>query len=88
MKCANCQKYKQGKEDVTCIHYIRNSCPYGYCDPERWDDQQGIIDTLYNVLTELDARECSNNCVVEDLIAVSWNDLCDKGIELFQRLKG
>ena len=88
MKCCDCNRYKQGKEDGTCIYYIINSCPYGYCDAERWNDQQSIIDTLYNVLTELDARECSNNCVVEDLIEVSWNDLCDKGIELFHRLKG
>lgn len=88
MECVNCEKYKQGRQDGTCVHYIKNTCPYGYCDTERWNKQQGIIDTLYNVLTELDARECSNNCVVEDLIAVSWNDLCDKGIELFQRLKG
>lgn len=88
MKCVNCEKYKQGRQDGTCVYYIKNTCPYGYCDTEIWNNEGDIIETLHNVLTELDARECSNNCVVEDLIAVSWDDLCDKGIELFQRLKG
>lgn len=47
-----------------------------------------IIDELFKVLNELDARECSNNCIHVDFFGCSWNDLCDEGIELFKQLKG
>lgn len=46
-----------------------------------------IIEELFNVCTEFDARNVSNNCVVKQYLNTSWNDLCDIGIELFQKLK-
>lgn len=46
-----------------------------------------MLDDLYNIVVELDAREFSSNCVVPELQALSWNELCDKGIELLQGLK-
>ena len=34
MICYDCKDWEQGREDGTCIHYINNSCPYGYHDDE------------------------------------------------------
>ena len=48
---------------------------------------QDIIDDLYNIVVELDARETSNNCVVDDLQRFGWDELCDKGIEILEKLK-
>ena len=45
------------------------------------------INTLFRVVGELDAREFSNNCVVPELQALSWNEVCDQGIALLQELK-
>lgn len=30
MNCYDCKDWEEGKEDGTCIHYLNNSCPYGY----------------------------------------------------------
>lgn len=46
-----------------------------------------LIDDLYNIAVELDAREFSNNCVVDRLQQFGWNELCDKGIEILEKLK-
>lgn len=46
-----------------------------------------IIARLFLVLTELDARECSNNCPSEELRDLSWEQLCDLGTDLFNQLK-
>ena len=45
-----------------------------------------IIEQLSLILTELDARECSNNCP-NPLSTVSWEQLCNMGIGLFEQLK-
>jgi hypothetical protein len=50
-------------------------------------EKEVILDKLYNIVVELDARETSNNCVVDNLQQFSWDELCDKGIELFEKLK-
>ena len=49
--------------------------------------RQNIIDELFMVATELDAREFSSNCVIPELQALSWVELCDKGITLLQKIK-
>lgn len=49
--------------------------------------RQNIIDELFMVATELDAREFSSNCVIPELQALSWAELCDKGIALLQKIK-
>ena len=49
------------------------------------DDKYKII-TLFDILEELYAREVSNNCLSKYGV-VSWQDLCDKDIELFKSLK-
>ena len=46
-----------------------------------------LIDDLYNIAVELDAMEFSNNCVVDNLQQFGWNELCDKGIEILEKLK-
>lgn len=46
-----------------------------------------IINELSYILEELDARNCSNNCVVAKLIGKSWSELCDYGTKLFEQLK-
>ena len=46
-----------------------------------------MIDDLYDIAVELDAREASNNCVVDHLQQFGWNELCDKGIEILENLK-
>lgn len=45
------------------------------------------ITMLTRILTELEARELSFNCIVDECIGVPWNDLCNKGIKLFEYLK-
>ena len=48
-------------------------------------DDSNIIEQLFIVITELDARDSSNNCV--NMQEFSWNELCDMGINLFNQLK-
>lgn len=50
-------------------------------------EKEVILDKLYNIVVELDARETSNNCVVDNLQQFGWNELCDDGIKLFKKLK-
>lgn len=46
-----------------------------------------MIDDLYDITTEIDARETSCNCVIEKLQGLSWEELCNKGIEILEKLK-
>lgn len=46
-----------------------------------------MLDDLYDIVVELDSREFSNNCVVDRLTGLSWDELCDKGIEMLTKLK-
>lgn len=46
-----------------------------------------MLDDLYNIAVELDARETTSNCVVDSLASLSWDEVCDKGIEILQKLK-
>lgn len=50
-------------------------------------DKEEIINELSYILEELDARNCSNNCIVSKLKGKSWIELCDYGIKLFEQLK-
>lgn len=50
-------------------------------------DNEKIIETLYRVLNELEARECSGNSVITEYHGTGWKDLCGIGIELFIKLK-
>lgn len=46
-----------------------------------------IIEELFRILTELDARESSGNCVIPELTGVGWVGLCDNAIRLLEQLK-
>lgn len=48
---------------------------------------QMIIDKIYDIIIELDARECSNNCVAVGLLDKSWTELCEEAIELLKQIK-
>jgi len=50
-------------------------------------EKEVILDKLYNIVVELEARETSNNCIIDNLQQFGWDELCDKGIELFEKLK-
>ena len=50
-------------------------------------DYEKIIDRLYLILAELDARESGGNCIIRELLAKGWDELCDEGISLFEQLK-
>lgn len=47
-----------------------------------------IIEQLAKIIDELNARETSNNCVWAELSGYSWDELCDKAIELIRELGG
>lgn len=42
---------------------------------------------LFEVAEELYAREHSNNSIYVDFHNVSWEELCDKGMELLEEIK-
>ena len=46
-----------------------------------------ILDDLYDIVVELDSREFSNKCRIDRLTGLSWDELCDKGIEILTKLK-
>ncbi len=46
-----------------------------------------MLDDLYDIAVELDSREFSNNCIIDRLTGLSWDELCDKGIEILAKLK-
>ena len=46
-----------------------------------------IIDELFTIASELEARELSANCIFEKYFGNSYDELCDKGIKLFEELK-
>ena len=51
------------------------------------ENRLGMLDDLYDIVVELDSREFSNNCIIDRLTGLSWDELCDKGIEILTKLK-
>ena len=49
-------------------------------------DEKKIIEQLSHIIMELEAREDSSNSIIPEYHNISWQDLCDTGIELFERL--
>lgn len=47
-----------------------------------------IMAELTKIIDELSARETSNNCVWAELTKYSWDELCDRAIELIKQLGG
>ena len=54
---------------------------------EQIEQRLRMIDDLYNITVELDARETSSNCVVANLQQFGWDELCDKAIGILEKLK-
>lgn len=46
-----------------------------------------IVKELFEIATELDARNIGANSVIEKFHGVGLTDLCEKGIELFEKIK-
>ena len=46
-----------------------------------------MLDELYDIVTEIDARETGSNCVIPQLQEVGWDELFDRGIEVLKQLK-
>ena len=46
-----------------------------------------VIEQLFRVVTELDARDCGCNSIISEYHGTGWKELCDVGIELFEQLK-
>lgn len=47
-----------------------------------------IITQLSKIITELDARETSFNCIYAELTEYEWDELCDRAIDLIKQLGG
>lgn len=47
-----------------------------------------LIEELTKIVDELNAREISNNSVWAELTKYSWDELCDRAIELIKQLGG
>lgn len=47
-----------------------------------------LLDSLFQIANELDCRDSSHNCLHDKYLTTSWNELCDKGIEILKKLKG
>ena len=46
-----------------------------------------MLDNFHDIAIELDSREFSNNCVINRFTSLSWDELCDRGIEILTKLK-
>ena len=81
-------KIKYHKPDnLFCPAY---SCGFDKQDKSFFDknmDKSKIIEQLFIIVTELDARECSNNSIASCFHGISWETLCNMGINLFEQLK-
>lgn len=50
-------------------------------------DTEENINKVFDIMTELHAREVSGNCVVRELQDKGWNDLCDMAIQLIAEIR-
>lgn len=50
-------------------------------------ETRDIIDMIYKIIIELDARECGANLLYSDLRYKSWSELCEEVIELLELIK-
>ena len=50
-------------------------------------DTEDIINKVFEILTELHAREVSSNCVIQHLQHKGWTELCNDAIELLKEIE-
>lgn len=46
-------------------------------------DNEKIIENIFVIMADIESREYTNNCQSD----MTWNELCDMGIDLFNQLK-
>lgn len=54
---------------------------------KNFENRLKMLNDLYDIALELNSREFFNNYVVDRLTGLSWDELCDKGIEILTKLK-
>lgn len=86
-ECLECKRYFTGacngekdrnRKEIT----IENACS-GFLYIETED----IIDKIYNIVLELDARESGGNLLFTGLQNKSWTEICEEAIELLEQIK-
>lgn len=50
-------------------------------------DIRKIIDEIYNMVLELDARESGGNLLFAGLQDKSWTEICEEAIRLLEQIK-
>lgn len=50
-------------------------------------DIEKKINKVFDIMTELHAREVSGNCVIRNLQNKGWKELCDEAIEILKEIK-
>lgn len=50
-------------------------------------DTEEKINQIFEIMTELHAREVSSNCVIRSLQGKGWKELCDDAIELLKEIR-
>lgn len=64
-----------------------NECGHSIEENMGTEEVDPIINKLYEIVQELDARNISANCVIPELTGIGWTELCEIGIELFEQIK-
>ena len=50
-------------------------------------ETEDIIDKIYNIVLELDARESGGNLLFTGLQDKNWTELCEYAIKLLEQIK-
>ncbi len=50
-------------------------------------DIEEKINEVFEIMTELHAREVSGNCVIRNLQGKGWKELCNDAIELLKEIR-
>lgn len=50
-------------------------------------DMGQLVLELFEIADEFYAREMSNNTVYEKFHSISWEELCNKGMEILEEMK-
>lgn len=45
------------------------------------------INQIFEIMTELHAREISSNCIIRELQGKGWKELCDDAIKLLKEIR-
>ena len=84
----NCPLGKKGSHDCwECIHRTDKGCGIAGLHNSVDDKKEEPTYDLLEIVTELDARERSHNCLYEKFYGVGWDELCDKAVAILQSLK-